>query len=202
MSESEELTRRAFMANATLTLGGVIGLGLAIPLIGATMPTTGAGSGSWSALDEADWKNLQAATDTPVKIGFMLTGKDAYLPEQQSPESVWGIKTDLAKFRKLRPDIYDDPKGRVPYAAVTLGFALFSPICPHLGCEYRWLPDAKHFWCPCHGSTYSSEGAHLGGPAARGLDPLPMRERNGVAEVTWIRYAPTTPDRILVSYID
>jgi menaquinol-cytochrome c reductase iron-sulfur subunit len=201
MSDSEELTRRTFMAKATLTLGGVMGLGLAVPLIGATIPMTGAGSGKWAPLDDAGWKQLQTATDTPVQITFLLSGKDAYLPAQQAPESVWGIKTDLARFERARPDVYANPKGRVPYPAVTMGFALFSPICPHLGCSYRWLDDAKHFWCPCHGSTYSPEGEHLGGPAARGLDPLPLRERNDVAEVTWIRYAPTTPDRILVSYI-
>ncbi len=201
MSDSEELTRRTFIAKATLTLGGVMGLGLAIPLIGATMPTTGAGAGKWAPLDAAGWKQLQAATDTPVQIEFMLSGKDAYLPEQQAPESVWGIKTDLAKFERARPDVYGNAKGSVPYPAVTMGFALFSPICPHLGCRYRWLPDAKHFWCPCHQSTYSPEGEHLSGPAARGLDPLPLRERDGVAEVTWIRYEATTPDRILVSYI-
>ena len=201
MSDSEEVTRRTFMANATLTLSGVMGLGLAIPLLGAMIPKTGAGSASWAPLDAAGWEQLQIATDTPVKIDFTLTGKDAYLPVQQSPEFVWGIKTDLAKFERARPDIYGDSRGRVPYSAVNMGFTLFSPICPHLGCRYQWLADANHFWCSCHGSTYSSEGEHLGGPAARGLDPLPLRERNGVAEVTWIRYAPTIPNRLLVSYI-
>lgn len=197
----EEITRRTFMANATLTLGGIIGLGLAIPIVGSLLPKTGAGSGSWAALDEKGWQELQTATDTPVKIDFTLTGKDAYLPEQQSPESVWGIKTSLDKFKKLRPDIYDNPGGMVKYDAVYMGFALLSPICPHLGCFFNWNPDAKQFACPCHGSTYTPEGAHLAGPAARGLDPLPMREQSGKAEVTWIRYAPTIPDRIVVSYI-
>ena len=197
----EEITRRTFMANATLTLGGIIGLGLAIPIVGSLLPKTGTGSGTWAVLDEKGWKELQTATDSPVKIDFTLTGKDAYLPEQKSPESVWGIKTSLEKFKKLRPDVYDSPKGEVPYPAVTMGFALLSPICPHLGCRFDWNDGAHKFLCPCHGSQFSNEGEHLAGPAARGLDPLPLREQNGTAEVTWIRYAPTIPDRIVVSYM-
>ena len=43
-------------------------------------------------------------------------------------------------------------------------------------------------------------GPHVAGPAPRGLDPLPFRERNGAAEVTWIVYQSNTPQRIVVSY--
>jgi menaquinol-cytochrome c reductase iron-sulfur subunit len=196
----EEITRRTFMANATLTLSGIIGLGLAIPIVGSLIPKTGAGSVSWSTLDGAGWKQLQSSTDMPVQINFVLDGKDAYLPEQQSPESVWGVKTDLAKFEKLRPDIYANPKGNVPYPAVNMGFAIFSPICPHLGCRFNYSVEAGKFLCPCHGSTYDNDGTHLSGPATRGLDPLPLREQSGKAQITWIRYAPTIPDRIVVSY--
>jgi menaquinol-cytochrome c reductase iron-sulfur subunit len=199
----EEITRRTFMANATLTLTGITGLGLAIPIIGALTPKVDAGTMSWDELDSAGWKQLQESTDTPVMIDFTLDGKDAYLPEQKSPEAVWGIKVpDLGKFKKLRPDIYENPKGDPNYAAVNLGFAIFSPICPHLGCRYDYNPELNGFRCKCHGSTYDKVGAHLGGPATRGLDPLPMREQSGSARVTWIRYAPTIPDRIVVSYIN
>jgi menaquinol-cytochrome c reductase iron-sulfur subunit len=199
----EEVTRRTFMANATLTLSGIIGLGLAIPIVGALTPKVGAGTMSRTALDDAGWKQLQESTDTPVQINFVLSGKDAYLPEQQSPEAVWGIKVpDLGKFKKLRPDIYDNLKGNVSYPAVNLGFAIFSPICPHLGCRFDYHPELNRFRCGCHGSTYDKAGAHLAGPATRGLDPLPLREQSGKAQITWIRYAPTIPDRIVVSYID
>jgi len=198
----EEITRRTFMANATVTLSGIIGLGLAIPIIGSLIPKTGAGTISWSTLDAAGWKQLQDSTNTPVQINFTLTGKDAYLPEQQSPESVWGVKVSMDKFKAARPDVYENPKGNVPYPAVNMGFAIFSPICPHLGCRYDYKPDRGLFACPCHGSTYDNDGKHLAGPATRGLDPLPLREQSGKAEITWIRYAPTIPDRIVVSYIN
>jgi len=198
----EELTRRTFMANATLTLGGIIGLGLAIPIAGGLTPIAEAGTMKRTTLDQAGWNALQASTDAPVQIDFVLSGKDAYLPEQTSPESVWGAKVDPAKFAKLRPDIYANPHGGVAYAAINMGFAIFSPICPHLGCRFVYKSEESRFFCNCHGSTYDKSGAHLAGPAARGLDPLPLHEKNGIADITWIRYAPTTPDRIVVSYRD
>jgi quinol---cytochrome c reductase iron-sulfur subunit, bacillus type len=199
----EEITRRTFMANATIVMSGIIGLGLTIPIAASLVPKVEAGGGSWSPLDPTEWKQLQSSTDKAVRINFMLKGKDAYLPEATSPESVWGIKVDSARFQSARPDLFD-PKspGKVPFSApiVNMGFVLFSPICPHLGCFYNYNADANKFQCPCHGSQFDREGAHISGPAARGLDPLPMREQSGQAEVTWIRYAPTIPARIVVSY--
>ena len=52
----EEITRRKFMANFTLAIGGVIGLGLAIPIVGSLIPPLAAGGATWTPLDEAGWK--------------------------------------------------------------------------------------------------------------------------------------------------
>lgn len=199
----EEITRRKFMASATLAIGGIIGLGLAIPIVGSLIPDIGAGGATWTALDEAGWKQLQTATDKAVKIDFNLSTKDAYLPQQSMPESVWGIKIkDPSKFTHARTDLFPPPdrKDDLPYNIVNLGFVIFSPICPHLGCRYNYDAGANKFACPCHGSQFDYDGTHIAGPAARGLDPLPLREQSGKAEIEWIRYKPTVPDRIVVSY--
>lgn len=197
----EEITRRTFMANATLAIGGLVGLGLAIPLVGSLIPTGGAGSGAWAPLTGTELSELEKATATPVKLAFQLRGKDGYLPEQMSSEYVWGIKVDPAKFEKSRPGLFTPAgKSTLPYNAVNLSFVVFSPICPHLGCRYDWTPQANRFKCPCHGSVYTLDGAHVSGPAARGLDPLPLREQSGVAQIMWIRYQATVPDRIVISY--
>ncbi|MBV8246260.1 MAG: Rieske 2Fe-2S domain-containing protein [Candidatus Eremiobacteraeota bacterium] len=81
-----------------------------------------------------------------------------------------------------------------------MGFTVFSPICPHLGCRYNYDAANNKFACPCHGSQFDYEGKHIAGPAARGLDPLPLNIKDGDAEVTWIRYRSTIPDRLVVSY--
>lgn len=189
------------MAQATIAMGGVIGVGLAIPILGALAPNTSEGHASWSALDEAGWRNLQASTDTPVQIDILIDSKDAYLPRQNAPESVYGIKVkDPSRFHTQRTDIFRDGKNTLPYTIVNLGFAIFSPVCPHLGCHYEWKPELNRFRCPCHSSEFDYDGTHVAGPAARGLDPLPLRAQSGKAEIEWIRYAPTIPDRLVISY--
>lgn len=199
----EEVTRRKFMANATLTIGGLVTLALAVPIVGSLLPPQGEAAGSWSPLSPQELDALKAATAKPVKMTFTLKFTDAYLPEQSAPEYVWGIRVDNNdKFKAARPDIFTAPGGRpdVPYDVVNMGFVIFSPICPHLGCYYNWSDAQNRFMCPCHGSQYAFDGTHIAGPAPRGLDPLPLRNASGTAEVMWIVYQSNTPSRIVVSY--
>jgi menaquinol-cytochrome c reductase iron-sulfur subunit len=199
----DELTRRTFMANATLAIGGIVTLALAVPIIGSLLPPKTESTGSWSPLSPTELDALRKATDKPVKLTFTLKFVDGYLPEQEAQEYVWGIRVaDPAKFTAARPDIFNQPGGKpdLPYDIVNMGFVIFSPICPHLGCYYGWSDAQNRFMCPCHGSQYTLNGTHIAGPAPRGLDPLPLREQNGAAEVTWIIYQSNTPSRIVVSY--
>ncbi len=195
-----EVSRRTFMANATMTVGGIIGIVLAVPIVGSLLPAGTEGKGSWSPLTKAELDELAEATSKPVKMTFTLKYKDGYLPTKEADEYVWGIKIDEAKFQAARPDIYKVAGGKVDYPAVNFGFVVFSPICPHLGCRFNWSAAANKFLCPCHGSQYNFDGTHVAGPAPRGLDPLPLREQTGTADVTWIQYQPNTPNRIIVSY--
>jgi menaquinol-cytochrome c reductase iron-sulfur subunit len=200
----EEVTRRQFMANATIVIGGIIGVGLAIPIVGSLVtPAGGATTGEWSPLTAQEFKSLEHATSKPVKMTFTLKSKDSYLPEQSTEEYVWGIKTTPEKFKAARPDVFTNgpnAKPDVPYDVVNMGFVIFSPICPHLGCRFNWDDSANRFKCPCHGSQYTFEGEHVAGPADRGLDPLPFQEKSGIAEIMWIRYKSTVSDRIVISY--
>lgn len=199
----EEISRRTFMANATLVVGGIVGLGLAIPIVGSLIPQASGSKGTYSPLTKDEFASLQTATAKPVKLEFTLKSKDSYLPEQAAGEYVWGIKVaSAAAFMKARTDI---TKPTLPfvdgdYDVVNMNFVIMSPICPHLGCRPIWNGDANRFQCPCHGSQFSLEGEHLAGPAPRGMDPLPLKEQDGVAEIMWIRYQTSIPDRVIVSY--
>ncbi len=195
----QEQSRRTFMANAVLSLGGIIGVAMAIPLVTSLIPDVSTLGGTPSPLSPEEFKKLQAATATPTKIVFQVKSQDGYMAPGQSEQYVWAVKTDMAKLEAARPDLFG-ATGKVPYPAVTLGFTVFSPICPHLGCRFNWATDEKKFVCPCHGSKYSALGDHLAGPAPRGLDPLPLKEQNGTAAVTWIVYKDNEPDRIVLSY--
>lgn len=198
---ASELSRREWMGRATISIGGIIGLTLAAPTAAALMPDVDTGSPTWTGMDESGWKELQAAT-APVQVDIQMHSRDAYLTAG-TPQSVWGIRVkDPEKFLRDRADLLAaNGNETVPYPAVNVGYALFSPICPHLGCYYEWKPFLNRFACPCHGSQFDRNGARVAGPATRGLDPLPFREHDGIAQCQWIRYAPTIPNRIVVSYI-
>jgi Rieske Fe-S protein len=203
----EEISRRTFLAGATVVLGGVVGLGVAIPSVTSLVPTDEiiAGSKSWSPLNADELKQLEASTDKPIKVFFTQDVHDGYL-EAQNQDYVWGVKlkpADVEKLKASRPDLPDlkvVAEGISPYPAVVMGFVMFSSICPHLGCRFNWDASQNKFACPCHGSQFTVYGEHVAGPAPRGLDPLPQQEKSGVAEITWIRYKQGEPTRIVVSY--
>jgi Rieske Fe-S protein len=203
----EEQSRRKFLANATLGVGGVIGLVLAVPLVTSLIPESLvkpelSGGGVWAPLSDAEYKQLDSSTDNPVKMSFSFQYADGYFPPEPDTQFVWGIKLtpdQVAGFRQKRPDLYA-PGATVNYPAVVMSFVIFSSICPHLGCRYNWVADQKRFICPCHGSQFGIQGEHLAGPAPRGLDPLPFRVKDGKAEVTWIQYKSQEPDRVIVAY--
>jgi Rieske Fe-S protein len=200
---ADEVTRRKFMANATLTIGGIVGLTLAVPIIGSLLPPQSNSTGSWSPLNPQELEQLKNATSKPVRLTFDLKFVDGYLPEQSVAEYCWGIRVDNnEKFIAARPDIFNQPGGKpdVPYDVVNMGFVIFSPICPHLGCYFSWSDAQNKFMCPCHGSQYTFDGTHIAGPAPRGLDPLPLREQSGVAQVMWIIYQSNIPSRVIISY--
>ena len=190
-------TRRTFMVNTVIALGGVISLGLAVPLITSLVPAADATNDIWSPLAPDQWAALQKATDKPIKISFNLHEVDGYLPPADEEQFVWAVKSTEADFQAKRPELFAGAD-KIPYAVGTLGFVIFSPICPHLGCRYSWVDGQNRFICPCHGSEFTNEGSHIAGPAPRGLDPLPLRDTAGKAELTWIEYKQNTPDHIVL----
>jgi len=204
----EEQSRRTFLANATLAVGGVIGLVLTVPLVVSLVPESliapdkGAG-GTWADLPKEQFDKIDAKPGTPIQVSFNFQYADGYFPPSSDDQSVWGLKLSpeqAANFKAKRPDLFGSPAGEVKYPAIVMNYVLFSPICPHLGCRFAWNDAATRFICPCHGSQFGTEGDKLAGPAPRGLDPLPLREKDGKAQVTWIQYKSGQPDRVIVAY--
>lgn len=204
----EEQSRRQFLANATLAVGGVIGLVLTVPLVSSLIPESllspeKSAGGVWADLPKTDFGALSSKPGEPVRLTFNFKYADGYLPPADDTQFVWGVKLtpDQEKtFKEKRPDLFAAPTSAVKYDAITMSFVMFSSICPHLGCRYNWDATQKRFICPCHGSQFGAQGDKLAGPAPRGLDPLPFREKNGQAQVTWIQYKSGQPDRLIVAY--
>jgi Rieske Fe-S protein len=204
----EEQSRRQFMANATIVLSGVIGLVLAVPLIAYSIPgkkINELSGESWSPVDASDWQKL-TSSEMPLKISFTRKTTDGYFLPEGTEDYVWGVKMNETQWQKMRADrtdLFNNDKSEevsYPNEIYVGGYVIFSSICPHLGCRFAWDGTKNVFFCPCHNSTYLRDGKKIAGPAPRGLDPLPLREMGGKAEITWIRYKSSTPDRVIVSY--
>lgn len=209
----DDVSRRRFMAEATIAMGSVVGLGLVIPLLATLWPRPellNANKG-FTPLSADEFKALEASLDKPIKINFAKKGViDGYLVIDED-YYVWGLRMnpkEEAEFRSQRPDLFD-PKllGDVTFPVGTLGIVLFSSLCPHLNCKYDWNDSINAFLCPCHGSQFTKYGVHMRGPngqfigpAPRGLDPVPFREQRGAAEVEWVKYSSNVPYRMIISY--
>lgn len=208
----EEVSRRAFLARATIFGGTVVGLGLAIPLIGSLVPKAELvdANRGFSPLNKDEFAQLEQSVDKPVKIFFDKTVVNGFLSEN-TDYYVWGIKltdAELAEMRKERPGLFSPKPGSgIDYPVGTMNFVMFSSLCPHLNCKYDWDSGLNAFLCPCHGSQFNKLGIHMRdargsfiGPAPRGLDPLPFNQEGGVAQVEWIKFAANTPDIVRMSY--
>jgi menaquinol-cytochrome c reductase iron-sulfur subunit len=165
-----EARRREFLALAVAVLGALIALLLAIPFLGACVgPSFRRIRRRFARVG----KVAGLSVGQPAQLGYTDRKLDAYLA-QTVTRHVWAVK------------------------GADGGVTVFSPICPHLGCRYEWVPAAKHFYCPCHHSVFAVDGAVLGGPAPRPLDTLPSRVEKGELEVEWERYEPGIPEKKVV----
>ena len=144
-------TRRTFFGWVIGAISAVIGIGLAVPLLGYIIsPALTRKAQTWRLVGTLD----DLAVEQPNDLQYAMTIKDGWR-ETKAIKAVWAV--------------------RHPDNQVTV----FSPICPHLGCGFRWDAQDRQFTCPCHGSIFDLSGKVLGGPAPRPLDVLPAKVEKG-----------------------
>lgn len=143
---------------------------LGIPLIGNIIGTAFQRKKSnWIKL--TDLSSLPP--EQPVKLTFASPMVSAFIHETVLRD-VWAISYSPSKI------------------------IVYSPICPHLGCEYYWNPQSGQFDCPCHGSVFTKDGKVLAGPSPRSLDTLPAKVENGVLFIEWEAFKIGIPEKIRV----
>ncbi len=144
--------RRRFFQRVIAAAAALIGMGLAGPLAGYVISPA-------LKRREAPWVDVGAAADLPVgepkQLDHVTTVRDGWI-ESQSHKAVWAVK--------------QADSGRI---------VVYSPICTHLGCGYRWESSERVFKCPCHGSVFDVAGSVVAGPAPRPLDILPSKVEGG-----------------------
>lgn len=161
-------SRRKFFRWVTALAAAAIGAGLAVPLIGYVLsPAFVRRAQSWVEVGGVD----DLAVGEPKQLEYVAVIRDGWM-ESKSHKAVWAIKqTD----------------GQV---------TVFSPLCTHLGCGYRWDDQDRKFKCPCHGSVYDVTGKVLGGPAPRHLDAMPVKIENGRVFVIYKEFKAGLPTAV------
>jgi menaquinol-cytochrome c reductase iron-sulfur subunit len=135
----------------TAFIMGMIGLALSIPLVGTVVsPAFRRQVRDWAEAGNAD----ELDVSVPKELTYVVTVQDGWL-KTTAMKSVWAVR---------------QPDGKI---------TVFSPLCTHLGCGYRWDTDDLTFKCPCHGSIFNINGNVLAGPAPRPLDRLPVKVEGG-----------------------
>lgn len=115
-------------------------------------------------------------------LGLAVTGSIAHTLQFLTPKVLFEPPT---RFRVGLPEAY--PQGTV----ITLpehqlfivrakegNFHAMSSICSHLGCITNYRKADGLILCPCHGSTFDTEGNVLDGPAPRPLARWHMEQND------------------------
>jgi ubiquinol-cytochrome c reductase iron-sulfur subunit len=170
VSEEPDHSRRKFLTNATLAVGAVGAVFVAVPFVESWLPSERArAQGGPVKLDTSKidpgqmttlvWrlKPIYIVRRTPAMLA-RLGDHDARLKDPKSEDS---NQPSYAKnaVRARRADLF-----------VTIG------ICTHLGClpKARFAPDEPQlgvnwpggFFCPCHGSRFDLAGRVFDGSPA------------------------------------
>ena len=146
-----EGTRRSFFGWVIAAVAGIIGITVVVPLAGYVIsPALKRRETSWAKVGAMD----SLRTGEPEELEYASTIKDGWRTVT-AKKAIWAVK---------------QPAGDI---------VVFSPICPHLGCGFRWDVGDHKFKCPCHGSVYDVTGKVLEGPAPRSLDVLPSKVEQG-----------------------
>ena len=151
----KKTNRRSFLMKALWGSGGLVGLLVSIPVIGALLSPL-------FRYTPAEWRKVG-------KVSDFQTGKTVMVTFRNSDPLPWSGKTsETASWLRKVSDT---------------DFIAFSVNCRHLGCPVRWQEDAEIFLCPCHGGVYNKDGSRAAGPPQLGLAKYKVRIQNEEVEV-------------------
>ena len=106
---------------------------------------------------------------------------------ESRPELVAGARERATRFGHARMSTIE---GTIAGAELPERLHLVTALhaaCPHAGCFVDYRGDHKDFFCPCHNSAFSHDGAIINpSPSARGLDTLDVaiHDDGGV----WVKF--------------
>ena len=170
----ERYSRNRFLERATLALGGLVALGVAVPAVGfAVLPS------------------FLGRRRRPVDLGPL-----AAFPEGEFLVATFLADPEAGEVSRRAVFVRNNGLlGSLP------SFTVMSSRCTHVGCptqpngpvflkrrravrasggEVALVPaQPSGFGCPCHGSQFDNEGNRIAGPAPRALDRYQFSIRSG-----------------------
>lgn len=142
-------SRRSFLLKAiNLTIGGAIGLAMAVPILRyLVFPTRG---------------KVVRGPD-----GFVPVAREADVPRDGQPLRVQLVAPAV---RDAWVKVENVSLGGAWLTRGKDGKVIaLSTTCPHLGCSIDYEAEVKKFKCPCHTSAFGPEGERLAGPSPQGM---------------------------------
>mgnify|MGYP003953103575 CR=1 FL=1 len=166
------MDRRKFIGIVNISLTGIMGVVVALPVVGAILDPVlrRRKGGEAEFVDVGLLDRFPKEASTPAVL--MQSAKDGWVHMPERPA--------LGVFVKRGAEDAD--------------VEVFSRVCPHLGCSIQEHTE-NGFHCPCHNSRFDSEGKRVEGgesanPSPRDMDPLPHRINGGRLEVQLVRFKP------------
>jgi menaquinol-cytochrome c reductase iron-sulfur subunit len=158
---SHSISRRDFVKITTAVIGGLIGAGVALPVIGFLL------SPALRNLEEDAWVRLGPLEEFPVGVPtpFQFTRSTVNGWEKTvTSHSVFAIRKDGGQIMVL------------------------SNVCTHLGCLVSWHPDLQEYISPCHNGHFDMVGNVTFGPPPRPLDEYQTRTEEGILYILFPPY--------------
>ncbi len=150
-----EISRRKFLEQFSLAVGGIGAAILAVPTVGFIFAP-------FFERRREVWRSVGKAAAFPIGTTTEVKFEDA------SPLPWAGVTAHNAAWLRR---VDDDT------------FVAFSINCTHLGCPVRWLAEADLFMCPCHGGVYYADGTVAAGPPPQPLRRYPVRLLHGDVQI-------------------
>lgn len=157
--------RRSFLTKAAAIVIG--GIATVLPLVG----------GLFVFLDPLRRKTEAGGA---VKVASLNS-----LPENGEPRKFPVLATRVDAWNRT-PNV---PVGAVYLQRLKDGrVRALNVVCPHAGCFVDYRAAQHHYFCPCHNSSFATDGAILDpkSPSPRPLDELPVEIRHGTE--IWVKF--------------
>ena len=170
-SDGVDNNRRRFLTAATVVVGAVGTVAVAVPFVASWSPSARAKSAG--APVEANIGKLQPGQ----QIIFKWQGKPVWVVRRD--EKALATLEDSSLTENLR-DVESDDSVQPEYAknvyrSIKPEYLIMVGICTHLGCSPTYRPEITSdfqggFFCPCHGSKFDFAGrVYSGVPAPTNL---------------------------------